>query len=338
MFIKSRGSSLIAGMIVLFAGIIALSSSPVIQKKKDSVQSGTPIIWRDPGEVEKLDFVGGAGGRDQAPKPPFAFVEENLSGSNPKVRVTDADGVRWSVKFGPEVHAETFATRMAWAVGYFVEPAYFVPKGKIDDLGSLTRARKYIKPDGSFENARFERRTEKGVKKFEDAQSWSWIQNPFVDSKELNGLKVIVMLVSNWDNKDVRDVTRGSNTAVFQYSTNSGVEDRYLITDWGGSMGKWGGVIGRGKWDCKGYLLQTPEFVKGIKGDFFVWGYSGQHTDSFRDGIRIGDVRWLMQYLGRITDDQLRTGLEASGAAPDEVDCFTKSIRQRINQIKNCLE
>ena len=45
------------------------------------------------------------------------------------------------------------------------------------------------------------------------------------------------MMLSNWDNKDVRDVKRGSNTAIFQTPSEGGLEDRYLITDWGGSMG-----------------------------------------------------------------------------------------------------
>lgn len=322
------------------------SGSQATQNKKDLVKVepvkpvilGKPIIWRDPGDVSRLDFTYGAGGRDRAPKPPFAFIEENLSGSNPKIRVSDADGVKWSVKFGAEVRPEIFATRLAWAVGYFVEPAYFVASGNIDDLGQLTRARDFVKPDGSFTNARFERQKEKGVVKLEEEQSWSWIKNPFLGTKELNGLKAIIMLVSNWDNKDVRDLKRGSNTAIYQFPMDSGTEDRYMDTDWGASMGKWGGYLGRGKWDCKGFTEQTRDFVKGVRDDYFVFGYQGQHTKDFSNDIRISDMRWLIQYLGQITDDQLRAGLQASGATPDEVICFTKSIRARINQIKDCVE
>jgi len=43
-------------------------------------------------------------------------------------------------------------------------------------------------------------------------------------------------------------------------------------------------------------------------------------------------VKWLLQYVvGRITDDQFRDGLRASGATPDEVECFMRSLRVRIN-------
>ncbi|HEU0178446.1 MAG TPA: hypothetical protein VFV58_29635 [Blastocatellia bacterium] len=309
------------------------SSTEQKEKAPKAPKVGMPVIWSDPGEVEAMDFAGGIGGRASAPKPPFTFVEENMSGTNPKVRIIDANGVRWNAKFGSEVNAETFATRIAWAAGYYVEPDYFIPSGKIEKVGQLTRAKKFIQPDGSFTSARFEMHHDKGVKKLEDEQSWSWMENPFVGTKELNGLKVIMMLVSNWDNKDVRDISRGSNTAIFQTKTGIGLEDRYLITDWGGSMGKWGGYITREKWDCNGFHGQTKDFVKGVKGDQVEFGYSGQHTGSFKEGIRVSDVKWVAEYLGRIKDDQLRVGLQASGAKGEEVECFTKSLRERIDQL-----
>lgn len=289
-----------------------------------------PLIWMDPGDVSKLDLVYGVGGKEQAPQPPFTFVEENLKGSNPKIRVKDAAGVRWSVKWGSEVNSETLATRLLWAVGYFVEAAYFVPSGKIEGVTGLTRAKDYVKPDGSFVNARFERQREKGVKNLDEERSWSWIDNPFVGSSELNGLKVMVMLVSNWDNKDVRDFKRGSNTAIFQTPQ----ESRYLVTDWGGSMGKWGGFLSREKWDCKGYSSQTRSFVKGVRNGIVQFGYTGQHTSDFARDIKVSDVQWLMKYLGRLSDEQIRSALEASGATSDEQACFTRAIRERINQLQ----
>ena len=291
------------------------------------------IVWRDPGAVETLDFVGGPGGREQAPKPPFTFIEEDPSGSNPKIKVMDANGIKWSVKWGSEVNAEVFASRIAWAAGYFVEPAYFVASGKIDGVKKLDRAKKYVDSDGNFTDARFEMK-EKGMTKLDGKQSWEWDKNPLVGTKEFNGLKIIMMLVSNFDNKDARDLGRGSNTAIFQYPVGDTVESRYVVTDWGGSMGKWGGFMSREKWDCKGYAQQTPEFIKGVKGGFIVWGWSGQHTKDATQGIRQSDVKWLLQYLGRISDDQIRAGLEASGATQEECECFTKALRDRILQMQ----
>lgn len=292
------------------------------------------IIWQDPGAVEELDFAAGPGGIKKVPRPPFTFIEETLSGSNPKIKVKDANDQTWHVKWGSEVNAEVFATRMAWAAGYFVDPAYFVPGGKIEGAHGLKRAKRYIDSNGSFTDARFERHKNKGATVLDDEKGWRWDQNPLVETPELNGLKIMMMLTSNWDNKDVRDRSRGSNTAILEYQDGDNDERRYMVTDWGGSMGKWGGVAGREKWDAKGYEKQTPDFIKGVEHGFVEFGYSGQHTGSFKEGISVKDVKWLLRYVGRITDQQIRDGLKASGATREEVDSFTRSIRNRIDQMR----
>jgi hypothetical protein len=296
---------------------------------------GKPVLWRDPGAVERLDLVGGAAGRQGAPKAPFTFVEESLSGTNPKVKIKDANGVQWTMKFGTEVNAETFASRLVWAVGYFVEPAYYIASGNVAGVSgaSFKRVKKdQLDPQtGQFMAARFERQKDKGVTKFEDAESWHWEQNPFAGTKELKGLRVMLMLLSNWDNKDVRDAGRGSNTSIFQYPN----EARYLVTDWGGSMGKWGGFLSREKWDCKGFTSQSKDFVKGVKNGEVAFGYSGQHSSEFTKGVTPADVKWLLGYLGRVSDAQISAALGASGAMPEEVSCFTAALRQRIGQLKN---
>jgi hypothetical protein len=292
------------------------------------------LIWSDPGDVASLDFVNGVGGAANKPKPPFQFQKEDMGGSNPKLNITDANGVKWGVKFGSEVNAEVFATRIAWAAGYFVEPAYFVKSGKINGVTGLTRAKKYVGSDGSFTDARFELKDKKIAQKLKDEQGWRWDTNPFVGKPELAGLKIVLMLTSNWDSKDARDASRGSNTAIFVVPVTGGEQRWYVFSDWGGSMGKWGGVFGREKWDAKGFASQTSKFVKGVNGDVVEFSYSGQRTKDVAEGIRIADVRWSLNYIGKITDQQLRDGLEAAGATPEEVEVFTTSIRDRINQLK----
>jgi hypothetical protein len=37
-----------------------------------------------------------------------------------------------------------------------------------------------------------------------------------------------------------------------------------------------------------------------------------------------------MQYLGRVTDDQLRAGLVSSGATPAETEKYLRALRLRI--------
>jgi hypothetical protein len=328
------------GLLVLFALVTAAQSLPTCKEVPEEDKpagapakpTGKPLIWKDPGAVEKLDLVGGPLGRQAAPKAPFTFVEESFSGTNPKIKVRDANKVQWTMKFGSEVNAEVFASRLAWAVGYFVEPSYFVTSGTVTGTTckpTRTKSDQFDPASGQFWNARFERQKEKGVKKLEDKESWAYAENPFVGKPELAGLKVMMMLVSNWDNKDVRDAGRGSNTSIFQYPT----EARYLVTDWGGSMGKWGGVLSREKWDCRGFASQTSDFVKEVKGGEIRFGFSGQHKTGFQSGIKTAEVKWLMQYLGKIADTQISDALKASGATAEEVTCFTSTLRDRIRQL-----
>ena len=320
---------------ILFAltACVLVEVSPSIDLAGAPPQRERNVIWRDPGDVRRLNLGWGEGGQAAAPRPPFTFISEDKGGSNPKIEVRDSRGVVWGVKWGSEVNAEVFAARMVWAVGYFVEPSYFIPRGKIINAGKLDRAEKYVAGDGSFSDARFERK-DKNIKKLSDGLSWRYRTNPFVGTRELNGLKIMVMLLSNWDSKDQEKADRGSNTKIFIVPTRAATEHRYVVSDWGGSMGKWGGFFSREKWDCDGYQDQSKDFVKGVERGEVKWGYSGQHTDAIRDGIRVEHVRWLLGYLGRVTDDQIRAALRASGASASEEECFARAVRLRISDLQ----
>ena len=291
-------------------------------------------IWHDPGDIERLDLASGPGGPDGAPRPPFTFVEEHLNGSQPCVSVMDARGRRWRVKWGEEVRSENFAVRLAWACGYFAETTYFVPAGTIEGAAKLQRARTCIGEDCRFSDARFEL-DDPAVRKLFEEHSWAWNDNPFVGTHELNGLKIVVMLLSDWDTKDRRDVARGSNTAIFEHRFGRWRrEARYLITDWGGSMGRWGGnIVTRGRWDPDGFAAQSAQFVVGVDEEMVRFGYAGQRTADVAAGISVRDVRWLFAYVSRISDAQLRQALVASGANEEETGKFTRALGERIDQL-----
>jgi hypothetical protein len=293
-----------------------------------------PVLWSDPGRVETIDFTMGAGGPELAPRGPFQFLQEDTGGTSPKLVVRDAGGAEWRVKGGLEVRAETFVTRLVAALGYYSEPTYFFAAGRIEGMRPLSRALGFIKPDGTFTYASFERREPRG-RFLQDR--WTWNNSPFLGTQALNGLKIVVMLVSNWDNKDARDENRGSNTSVLACGEGPARQRVFFVNDWGQSLGRWGygGYFGRQSvWNCADFRSQTPAFVSGTTGRFVRFGYVGQHTEDFKQGITIDDVRWLLQYLGRITDAQIRTGLLASGAAPGEQDCFARALRVRIEQLR----
>ena len=324
-----------AGAMSVFAFWRARSMLRVWRAPERPLQSVQAMIWRDPGDVSKLDLSGGPGGRDGAPTPPFRFIEEHLTGSQPCLSVRDARGLRWRVKWGPEVNAETLATRLAWAAGYFAETTYFVAEGRVEDARDLQRASACLDSDGQFLEARFELE-EEGVVKHFDEHSWAWNDNPFVATRELNGLKIVMMWLSNWDAKDVRDVARGSNTAIFEYPMHSGFsEARYLIIDWGGAFGRWGSVVRRGRWDCQAFAEESELFVSGVDAEFVRFGYTGQRTADIAEGIRVSDARWLLTTLDRLSEPQIADAVRASGGTPEEVTIFARALRTRLDRLRD---
>ena len=258
-------------------------------------------------------------------------MKENLGGTNPKVDVRDARSAKWTVKFGGEVHTEVFASRLLFAAGYATEPVYYVAQGSIEGVTGLRRAKGFVTKDGRFRNARFKLRDES--LQYADEYTWSWVENPFLGSHELNGLRILMMLVSNWDAKDGRDAA-GSNTAVFRRRGSEPAEYVYAMTEWGASLGSWGGFFQRDRWDAAAYERQTRDFVQGVKDGKIVWGYTGKHGEDITAGITPEDSRWLLSCLSGITTEQLQAGLKASGASPAYVERFSRAIRQRITQLE----
>jgi hypothetical protein len=291
-------------------------------------------LWREPEPADARDLRFGPGGAAGVPVPPFVFVEEHLAGSQPCVAVRDARDRLWRVKWGHEARPESFAVRVAWACGYFAEVTHYVVAGRIDGALALSRARDAVAADGAFADARFELE-DRAVRMLFDEHSWAWDDNPFLGTPQLSGLKIVNMLVSNWDTKDRRDVSRGSNTAIFEQRSNGwGHEARYLISDWGGTMGKWGtNVVSRGRWDVDGFEAQTAHFVTGVRDGILEFGYQGQRTAEIAGGITVEHAAWFHRYANRIGEDALRDGLLACGATSAEAERFARALRERIRQL-----
>jgi hypothetical protein len=296
------------------------------------LRSSRQLIWRDPGSISAEQLEAGP---CAPPLPPFHFVEEHDTGSQPCVSVRDADGRVWRVKWGHEVHTETFGTRLAWALGYFAEPTFFLASGQVENCGELSRAKGCIDEQQCFKDARFEL-SEPNVERHFDAQGWAWHDNPFAGTRELNGLKILMMLISNWDSKDVRDAARGSNTAIFEYRLpDRRREARYLIIDWGAALGAWGThALKRGRWDPEAFAADNARFVTGAEGEIVQFGYEGQRTADMTAGITRADVAWFVAVADRLTDDHLRAALRASGANREETDLFTAALRARLEQLR----
>jgi hypothetical protein len=318
------------------AALLILAFAAAAQNRNHSDDNLTRVLWQWPRPMTTQDWICGPGGCDRAPVSPFHFLREDPSQSTPKLQVRDVRGRTWDVKFGSKVIPECFASRFLHAVGYFAEDTYFVKAGTIEDVGRLRRTRYFVGHDGSFRRARFELRGQPDLV-FLPGKAWSWADNPFLGTHELAGLKILMMLLSNWDAKDARDGQGEANTGVFRVpgaNPSSGPELAFSVYDWGSTLGSWGGPWRNSRSDCAGYTSDTPKFVKGVSNGIIEFGYSGKHAEDLTRGITVADAEWLLNWLRPITGEQIRTGLGASGATDRQTGCWAHAIQNRIEQLE----
>ena len=153
--------------------------------------------------MSSLNLLYGAGGKGHAPdaRETFTFIAEDPQASSPKFTVADARGVEWKVKLGEETQSETAAARFLWAAGYFVDEDYYLPELTVTGLPQLRRGDEFVALGGMVRGARLERK----LKDVEKRGTWDWFDNPFAGTRTLNGLRVMMALLNNWDLKDVNN-------------------------------------------------------------------------------------------------------------------------------------
>ena len=302
--------------LVLFMLLVALPLSAAAQdKKKDKKDkkplTGTPVFWHAPEDIEQRNLVLGAGGEEMKPDiSRVTFIEQKKGGYSTKYRVRDAKGNEWVAKIGREAQPDTAANRLLWALGYETEICYLFPK--------LT-----IEGKGEFENVRLEARPA-NVKR---TGPWMWTNNPFIDTPEFRALKILMVMINNWDMKD------DNNEILAPRGDDSGQgELRYIISDLGGSFGKTGGVISRSRNKPSDYV--KADFIKGVKGDVIDFNYNGKNKSLF-EGITVADAAWLSKWLSRLSDEQIRDAFRAANYTPEEVETLATAFRARANALPN---
>jgi len=303
---------------------IGCASSSSLKPAAPADSAAPPVLWRDPGPMTSRDLFWGAGAPDRAPQGPFTFVEEDTTGTNPKITVTDARGSTWDMKFDEEVHAEVAANRIVWALGYIVEDQYFVPSGVVSGVRGLTRAAKFVGADGAFQKARFRWRNPAAVRTEEE---WTLQRNPFAGSKELSGLYILMTMVNNWDIEGPR------NNRVLRAKGPDGRAERlFLVSDLGATFGRMGGgpFSDHSKWVLD-HFKQEP-FIEKIDGGMVHLAHDGFDPDL--DRVPLDHARWFAGLVSQLTPAQLRRAFEAAGAAPAEIDGYTAKLGEKIEQLK----
>jgi hypothetical protein len=309
----------------------------------DRVVAGPPpgVLWRYPSDLASRDLFYGPGGRRHEPHGPFTFLKEDLNGTNPKIVVHDEAGVEWGVKLGAEARPETVSSRLVWAVGYFADEDYFASEIYVRNMPArLHRGQKLVGSNGSLPNVRLKRYSQ-GDERM--AGHWEWRENPFTGTRELNGLRVMMALINNWDMTD-------ENTAIHERTRGSEVVARtYLVGDLGSSFGSakltWPLSKARGNLP----LYSHSKFIEKVTPDYVDFhapaGASLFFLATPREFVSkrrlrwIGrqipreDAKWIGQLLKQLSSNQVRDAFRAAGYAPPEVESFAEAVERRVRAL-----
>ncbi|HKQ73057.1 MAG TPA: hypothetical protein VJ810_04965 [Blastocatellia bacterium] len=286
------------------------------------------VLWQPPLDIECRDLFYGAGGRAGAPdaSAAFTYVRRSTTGTQKKIIVEDIHGHEWTVKFGREARPETAATRIVWAVGYHVDQDYFVPYARIVGEKNI-----------EARDVRFERRGGG----YKEVGNWSWTENPFVGTREFEGLKVVMALIKNWDLKE-------SNNDIVIKKKDTG-PCIYYVADLGATLGVtesfWnrmplfsnmpamvGFSTGKAKGNPSGFAHER--FIDEVRGGR-VYFYS--HRSNLRkrlNGVSVASARWMGNWLGRLSDKQLADAFCGSGFNDAETRLYVSILRARIMQLQ----
>jgi hypothetical protein len=349
--------------VVLLLAITA-GSLPILgelkkpQKKHDPkvevTGSAAVVLWRNPVDLSTRDLFYGPGGKSHEPHGSMTFVEEDREGSNPKFVVRDADGVSWKAKLAEEVRCETAASRLIWAAGFTTHEDYYLDELRVSEMPErLHRGHKYVDHDGTVHKVRLKRDWQ-GMEK---TGVWHWRNNPFHDTREMNGLRVMMALVNNWDLKDVNNavyrqrkvpakednVSDGAGTS----KTEPEYESVYVVSDLGASFGN----IGLGHPHFKDNLAaySGSKFITHMTDDYVDFSTPGRpgltvlinpHEYFTRVRMRwIGrripraDARWMGQILAQLSPNQIRDAFRAAGYSPQEIEGFASVVQNRIAEL-----
>lgn len=344
---KPLGFKRFAVLALFTLGAAANSGTPAnsahkkaLVERQASREDRFRILWRDPGDARSRDLFYGIGGIHHAPPAQaYRFVHEDSNGSQIKFDVSDPSGVRWKVKIGPEAQGEVAATRLVFAAGYFTDEDYFVPEIHVQDMPlRLKRNKKLIFSNGVVKNVRMEREI-RGQKK---VGYWKWSDRRILNQRELNGLKVLMALINNWDLKDI-------NTAIYKRQNAAGGTDYiYAVSDLGASFG----ATHLDRRDTKANLLayETSDFIAKKKAEDVTFATPGPPTRYLliepqkyfdRRGLRSitrdiprSDARWIGQVLSKLSSQQIRDAFRAAGFSPDQTEGFARVVEERIETLR----
>lgn len=296
-------------ILITFLLVVAGFAPAIAQKNDEDNFAGRAVLWEQI-DIASQDLFLGPGGREMQPNVSrVTFIKEEKGGYSKKFRIKDADGKTWVAKVSDEAQSETAAVRLLAALGYKTEINYLVKR--------LT-----IPGKGTFTNVRLEARPE-GVKRDDP---WKWGKTPFEKTPEMQGLKIMMAFINNWDMKSANNVI-----------LRSGNELQYVISDLGVSFGKTGSNplplfwrIGRSRNNPGDFA--KAKFVRDVDRDKIKLLYNGKNRSRMKD-LTLADSRWIADLLVQLSDKQIRDAFRAANYSTRDINILTRAVKSRIRQL-----
>ena len=266
-------------------------------------------LWAKP-EADR-DLFWGVGGKRLAPDPAarYTVIEIKRGGFSRGYTVTGPGDREWSVKFPPEASTEVVASRLFWGVGFHQPPIYHLAEWQADNAPSP--------------NPQLPGRFREKSPDFHGLKSdtfWSYYENPFVNTRELNGMLVLHAMLGNSDLKD------DQNALYTLDKPYEGASRWYVARDLGQSFGRTG-MLDPPRGDVETFE-QTP-FIRGVSAGKVRLEYHGRHKALF-ENISPDDVRWICDALAALSDRQLDDAFRAGGYPKPLADRFIRRLEQKI--------
>ena len=267
-------------------------------------------LWVEPEPGRNLFW--GVGGERLKPDPSaiYKIVEIKQGGFSLGFTVDDPGGRKWSVKLPPEATTEVVASRLLWGVGYHQPPIYYVDRWNAEG-----------KPDNPQLPGRF-REAKPNLHGMEAGPAWSYYRGPFVGTRPLNGLLVLMAMLGNSDIKDEQNVVYHLKEPA------EGAAQWYVARDLGQSFGRTG-VMDAPRGDIR--VFEETPFIKGVTKGYVRFDWRGRHG-VLLDRITPDDVHWIAQRLQRLSDAQWQDAFRAGGYAPELANRFIRRFKQKIEE------
>lgn len=300
-------------LFVAVGGVALACATPLVRPSLASPATAAQIaqLWVRPEAGRDLFY--GVGGRRLAPDPTalYTVIDLKRSGFSRGYTVTDPRDREWSVKFPPEAATEIAASRIVWGIGYHQPPIYYLANWQ---------AAKATSPNPQLP-ARFREKAPE-FHGLESKRIWSYYQNPFVGTRQMNGLLVLQAMLGNSDLKDEQNALY-TLTGPFE-----GAAEWYVARDLGQTFGRTG-VLDAPRGDVE--IFEETPFITNVADGKVQFDYRGRHKALFQN-ITPADVRWVCTQLRQLTDAQWQDAFRAAGFAKPIADRFIRRMKQKIDE------